>query len=536
MNLKLNCILMSLVLLAVACSGGTGPGQADSPSSEGESGATSTSPGTSTTGSTLTGDVAVTGAAPQVELTDCRFNTPPGTKPVCGTLEVPLDHAVPGGPSTILRFAVFPATNRSGSRPDPVVYLDGGPGGHTLDLVEFLYEPVLSYLNDDRDVIVFDQRGVGLSEPALECPDLLPATLDNLDVTDEVAFKAYDDVLRRCHTRLAEVTDLSLYNSAQSASDVDSLRAALGYAEWNLLGISYGTRLALTVMRDHPQGVRSVILDSTVPIELDGVASIPASGRRAFEALSASCANDLDCSSAFPDLEQALFDTADALDASPLFSSVVDVLGDPRVSHPERIVGQDLFDVTFSALYDAEQARMVPTMIDELRRGDTRTFDNLNLLNLLNLHFISIGMFISVDCHEEVPFSSPEKVAAAMTGNPRYDALARGPGTQGPGAFETCGYWQAGTAPPIENQPVSSDIPTLVLAGELDPITPPADGRRVSGELSNSTFLEFPGMGHGVSPSPCGHEVVSSFLETLSDVSDESCISGLSPLDFPPLR
>ena len=538
MNLKITRILVALALMATACSSGTRTDDADPPpaTTDGRDAATASSADLADP-PTLPGDgVTPSGDLSDLEITSCRFDVPPGTSPVCGALEVPLDHADPEGETITLRFAVFSATDRSAARPDPVVYLDGGPGGHTLDLVRFLYDPVLSYLNTDRDVIVFDQRGVGLSEPALECPELLPASLQNLDVADEVAFKAIETALRQCHARLAGETDLSLFNSAQSAADVDTLRAALGYSEWNLLGISYGTRLALTVMRDHPAGVRSVVLDSTVPIELDGVAAIPAGGRRAFRALSASCAADTDCSSVFPDLEQALFDTADALDASPLFSSVVDVLDDPRVSYPERIVGQNVFDVTFSALYDADQARLVPTMIDELRRGDTRTFDNLNLLNLLNLHFISIGMFISVDCNEEVPFSSPEKVTAAMTGNARYDALARGPGTQGPGAFETCAYWNAGTAPPIENQPVTSDIPTLVLAGELDPITPPADGRRVAGELSNSTFLEFPGTGHGVSPSACGHEVVTAFLETLSDVSDEPCLSGLSPLDFPPLR
>ncbi len=534
MSLKFHCMLISLALLAVACSGGAGDDSANPfPTSEGTDGQTSPASGDTASPPTL---ADLGGDTSDVEVTSCRFDVPPGTHPACGTLTVPLDHSAPDGPTIALRFAVFPAANRSTARPDPVVYLDGGPGGHTLDLVQFLYDPVLSYLNDDRDVIVFDQRGVGLSEPALECPELLPASLENLDVSDEIAFKALDEALRACHSRLAGQTDLSVYNSAQSASDVDSLRAALGYRQWNLLGISYGTRLALTVMRDHPEGVRSVILDSTVPVELDGVSSIPASGRRAIRALATSCSADDDCASVFPDLEAALFDTADALDASPVFTTVVDVLGDPRVSYPERIEGQDLFDVTFSALYDADQARLVPTMIQELARGETRTFDNLNLLNLLNLHFISIGMFISVDCHEEVPFSSPEKVTAAMTGIPRYDALARGPGTQGPGAFETCGYWDAGVAPEVENQPVVSDIPTLVLAGELDPITPPTDGSRVASELTDAVFVEFPGVGHGVSPTPCGHDLVTAFIETLSDVSDEECLSGLTSLDFPALR
>ena len=199
---------------------------------------------------------------------NCPFTPPRGTDPTCGYVSVPERRDRPDGRRIRLSVAVFPAL--AAEKHPPLVYLEGGPGGEALDGLPFTYEEVFSFLNEERTVVVFDQRGVGFSDPSLSCPELVDLDFELLDEdlsTDEWLARRLP-VLDGCRERWVDGgVDFSAYNSAESAADVADLRLTLGYDEWDLYGLSYGTRLALTVMRDHPEGVRSVVLDSTYPPE-----------------------------------------------------------------------------------------------------------------------------------------------------------------------------------------------------------------------------------------------------------------------------
>ncbi len=472
------------------------------------------------------------GYQPRFESAACQFEQPPGYSPECGYLVVPQDRENPDGPEVRLHVAVFPAESDLRA-PDPVVYLEGGPGGEALEVLNLVFEDRFAPFLIRRDVIVFDQRGTGYSEPSLACEpyrDLGFEMLDDLLEPEESLALEYD-VLAGCRDQyLADGVDLNQYNSADSAADLADLRTALGISEWNLYGISYGTRLALTAMRDHPEGIRSVILDSSYPPEVDGVASIPANAARAFDVLFAGCAADNACAEAFPDLERRLFDLVDRLDASPISVPVVDVF--TGRDYTAVLTGGDLLGVIFQALYDESLIRSIPQLIDQVEQDDYRDLGNLLSLFIANGEFFSVGMHASVQCYEEVPFSDPEATREATGQYPYMARIVEGSITQSTSAWEFCEMWGTGPGDPIEAEPVSSDIPAVVLAGEYDPITPPADGAAVARRLPNATYLEFPGLGHAVTSAECPRSIVIAFLDDPTGPLDLSCRNEMGEPDF----
>ena len=192
--------------------------------------------------------------APRFEKTECWFKEPAGHDVECGWVIVPEDHARPEGKTIKLAVARF-KSDASQPEPDPVIYLEGGPGGSALksytSQFDFLFGPLL----EKRDVVLFDQRGTGYSQPALACPEYNQAVIDMLpkDMTAAESETVANKALLACRDRLVkEGVNLDMYNSAQNAADIEALRQALGYDQVNLYGISYGTRLALTALRDAP--------------------------------------------------------------------------------------------------------------------------------------------------------------------------------------------------------------------------------------------------------------------------------------------
>ncbi|TMB97296.1 MAG: alpha/beta hydrolase [Chloroflexi bacterium] len=443
----------------------------------------------------------------------CPFTTPTGRSVTCGYLRVPENRAKrDNGRIVRLAVAVFKTSNPQ-PKPDPVVYLNGGPGGDTLEMVPYAFEAFFEPFLGDRDLILLDQRGAGLSEPSLDCPEnreAIYATLDK-DLSVDEAVARDIDAVNKCRDRLTKLrVDLPAYNSAENASDVDDLRVALGYDQWNLYGASYGTRLALTVMRDHPQGVRSVILDSTVPLEADLYADLPAGLARSLDRLFSACAADRFCAGTYPNLESVFYQTAAQLDREPAHVRATDPISLRTFS--DVVVNGDTFVSTiFQGLYSEQAIPVLPEAIYETAAGNYGLLAQVLGNSLTDVDIISTGMYLSVQCSEEVPFSSAEKVQAAAANFPaltsRFDYDSRF-------YFSVCPAWVSVPPADKENQPVNSGIPTLVTAGEFDPITPPSWGQQVAGALSHSYFFQFPGLGHGVATSgDCPTSITLAFLD-----------------------
>ena len=194
----------------------------------------------------------------------------------CGHLIAPEDRSRADGRTVRLAVAVLKATGEAPAS-DPFVHLSGGPGGRLLETGMQLYTPEFAApIQAKRDLVFFDQRGVGLSRPKLDCPEYVAAVRASYAVSATVEEETAQTMtaLRACRERLVgEGVNLSAYTSAASAADLQDLMIALGYDRWNIYGISYGTRLALTAMRDTPEHIRSVVLDSTLPVHANNVAN-----------------------------------------------------------------------------------------------------------------------------------------------------------------------------------------------------------------------------------------------------------------------
>ncbi|HEX2622079.1 MAG TPA: alpha/beta fold hydrolase, partial [Phototrophicaceae bacterium] len=279
---------------------------------------------------------------------DCPVEIPEDQTVDCGTLTVPEDRAVQNSPKITLAVAIIRSPNGN-PQPDPFVYLEGGPGGSAIDGIDAWYDTVYG---ENRDMILIDQRGTGYSQPFLGCPETLDLPEDANDL--EYA-EACRDALKD------EGVNLAAYTSAASAADINDLRIALGYDQINLYGISYGTRLALTVMRDFPQGIRSVVLDSTYPPQVAGYDEEAINADRAFKVLFDGCAKNSACNSAYPDLEKHFYDAVDQLNKQPV---TVD-LGEGD----QDFTGDDLINLIFDSLYDTSMIPYLPAIIDEGGQG-----------------------------------------------------------------------------------------------------------------------------------------------------------------------
>jgi pimeloyl-ACP methyl ester carboxylesterase len=466
---------------------------------------------------------------PRFEEAACEFEVPEGRDVECGYLIVAEDRDDPANERTIsLHVAIF-ASESSQPADEPVVYLEGGPGGDALEAIPFAFEDRFSPFLADYTFIMFDQRGTGYSSPSLACPENTELMLELLDdiLTDEEAQAENLEMLGECRARLLdEGVNLDIYNSAESAADVDDLRRALGYEQLNLYGISYGTRLAQTVMRDFPEGVRSVILDSSYPIAADLTAELPANASRAFETFFAGCAADPDCAGAFPDLETRFYELVAALDEQPITVPVFYLFD--RENYEAALRGDDLISIVFQGLYSAEIIPLLPQLIADVEAGDYELLSTLLSNFILNNDFSSLGMYYAVQCAEEVPFAGEELLDEVE--NERLRDYYEGGAAE---EAEACALWNVPAAAEQENEAVSSDIPTLVLAGEYDPITPPAWGEQVAAALGSATYLEFPGLGHGVSVDhPCPLQITLDFLAAPEDEPDPGCIAEMAGPSF----
>jgi pimeloyl-ACP methyl ester carboxylesterase len=243
------------------------------------------------------------GYEPRFERAPCPDQLPALETARCGFLVVPEDRSEPDGPKIRVAIAIVPAVARKPAS-EPLVYLEGGPGGTAFFESQRLVD---IGFNETHDLILVEQRGTFFSEPFLACPVIDEFNFRALNRRSTTASTRHRHVAatRACRKQLvAQGVNLSAYNTTENAADVADLRRALGYTQWNIFGVSYGSNLALTLMRDHPEGIRSVVLDSTVPPQINKLPEFWPNARDAFDDLFRACAEQADCRESFSDLEQ----------------------------------------------------------------------------------------------------------------------------------------------------------------------------------------------------------------------------------------
>lgn len=463
---------------------------------------------------------------PRFEPSPCMFPLPldvtEGVDVQCGYLTVPLNHAQPSGPTIQLAVAIIKSKEAS-PKPDPLVMAQGGPGGSTIDTYA---EQLLtrSRLRTDRDIILFDQRGTLYSRPALMCTEIDQLTLDTLDkdLSPEESARLSMQATTECRQRLVEEgIDLSAFDSLENAADIESLRLALGYEKINLYGVSYGTMLAQHTMRLYPQGLRSVILDGVVPLQTNFILEVPRTMDSAFTHLFETCASDTACNKEFPDLEKVFFEVVDKLNQSPATVPMQDT--ETYTTHDALIDGDSFQSGLFQLLYVSSIIPALPRMIYDAQKGNFEFFARILAIIIFD-RTSAYGMYYSVLCAEDADYN-PNDVNLSGVRPKIAELEGRGPKEM----LDTCKMWNVEPLDASADQPISSDIPTLLLSGAFDPITPPEFAQSAAEKLSNSYLVTFPTGSHGQAlEGGCQDNLILAFLENPDQQPDTRCISGLS--------
>jgi pimeloyl-ACP methyl ester carboxylesterase len=459
----------------------------------------------------------------------------------CGYVTAPLKHAEPDGPTIQLAVVILPAVDAD-KEPDPLFIAQGGPGGSTIGTyADFLITEPNSRQSTNRDIVLWDQRGTLYSKPPLLCPEVSQADLSNALADAAPASDAEDsEPYQACGTRLAgEAGDLSAFNSSENADDIETLRVALGYDQINFYGVSYGTELGQFIMRQQPGHLRSVILDAVVPLDYNLLTEPAFAKERIAEKYFDACAADARCNAAFPNLAQRYLALVDRLNAEPVDVSVstVELLGGQV--YQVKLTGSMLESALYASLY-SNVHDLVPLIIDEADKGNYVFVTGTLLPSILFDDTFATGMHLAVACAERGD-TDPGAVDYSMI-NPR---LAEEERQSAEAELSICKSWGIELLPRTDLEPIVSDIPTLLLSGDFDPITPPEYAAKLLPTLSNGRHVIFPGGEHGQAvTNSCANDIIGSFLDTPTGEIDVSCadkpvsnfLTAEDVISLPPLK
>ena len=461
------------------------------------------------------------------ERAECWFDSPipllPGPEFECGYVSVPERHDKPEGPVIRLPVAILRATTDT-PYPDPLFMAQGGPGGDAFGIFPILIGQNANVLN--RDIVIFNQRGTRYAEPSLLCTESFDASEEILELSSDEADARSLAALSACYDRLTEDgIDLSAYNSVENAADIEAIRLALGYDEYNYYGVSYGTLLGLHLMRDQPQYLRSVILDGVVPTNVNFILHVAANTDRVFSNIIQTCENDENCAAEYPNLEQRFFALVKTMNESPTMIAIKDPETGNRVQ--ARLDGDALVDVLFQAFYLPDSYAIFPKLVANLEDGDYTFIRGIWPLFAFD-RTISEGMYFSVICAEDAGFNLSD---ANVDGIRPY--FANGVEEELQSYLDACEIWQVDQLPASVNDAVNSEVPALLLSGFYDPITPPEFADVVAESLLNAYVFVEPTGSHGVAfDNACTNEILRQFLENPLQHPDTSCESEIVPTEF----
>ncbi len=523
---------------------------------------------TTTTAETASAESSVTGSSepvprtsgvPRVEESKCAATVPTNSRVRCLTLVVPESRGVAAdGSDRLVRLpvAIVAATDPSKRVADPVLWIDYDAGdGFVGGRVRNFTEESLS-LNENRDVITLDLRGSGLAEPSLACPEVTALNTGvfaaEIDETSPEGRAMRLDAIKQCHDRLAaDGVNLSAYASEDAARDLEDLRVALGLKQWNIVAGEYGSKLAQILARDFPDSVRTVVVNSTpVPLQADWFADLAPNASRAWTALVDKCKADTGCAQAFPDLAGRLASEVADLATNPHHYDAVLLAGgehDPFLMTADRLLSYVRFygrDSNF--LGDLPRSIAVPSGgpsdllhtldpdnpgVVEYQASDTYGPAAWGLWEPFPQNAdttwgsYSLGAHLSAVCRDEAPFTDSARLAAAA------EVPMFGPFLGHHADLDACNVWTVDPAPAEANQAAQSDVPFLVLSGDLDTISSPAWAHEFADALSAVQIIEFPDLGtqptggQQTTAQTCARQLRDAFLAAPTTPVDQSCVA-----------
>lgn len=410
-----------------------------------------------------------------------------------------------------LRVARLEATTNN-AKEDPLFFLAGGPGQAATEAYPGL-AGVFAKLNATRDIVLIDQRGTGESAP-LDCP------IDEQTMALDFSSVDLAALARQCLAGLDH--DPRYFLTDHAAADIDVVRRHYGYETINLVGVSYGTRLAQRYVSLYPEHIRTLLLDGVVPNQLALGTEHAINLQRVIDRLLERCTNEPDCAAVFPDLAQT-FDRLEQQVEQPLEIEV----RNPKTGRKERTTFDHatLGFVVRLLSYSTETQSLLPLLVHRAaNEGDFEPLvaQAMMIANSLGEQ-ISRGLELAILCAEDVPhFSIPEGTERSLLGTLLIEA-----------AEEQCQAWPDAAVPEDRRHALSSDVPTLLLSGELDPVTPPSYGETVASSLSKGRHLVVAGQGHNVLPRGCVPMLVTQFIETGDALDlDTACLDVMGPMPF----
>lgn len=436
-----------------------------------------------------------------------------GGKALCGTYEVFENRETRSGRKLALRIVLLPATGPA-REPDPVFYLSGGPGEGATEAAS-APELVHSPLRTLRDLVFVDTRGTGGSNP-LSCHIWGDGT--RLDHTFPL------DAAIACRDELRKKADLTRYTTAAAMDDVDDVRRHLGYGKVNLIGGSYGTYAAQIFLVRHPEAVRSVVLSGVAKPGEPAPLYHARNAQHALELLARDCAAEPACHAAFPHFPEEVSTVLDRLERQPVRV---------QVTHPETgkpvtvlLTRTAAAEALRFALYNPQQARAVPLRVHLAAQGNYRQLATPAVeIRAVLQQEIALGLLFSVTCAEDLPRIDPREIPAVTRGTFYGDERVRD-------QLAVCAVWPHAPLPPGSGDLVHSDVPTLLLSGERDPVTPPADAAQVAKGFPHGLWVLIPHGTHNGSGN-CEERVVADFVKRGSaDGLDVACMKTAQAVPF----
>ena len=411
-----------------------------------------------------------------------------GVRAQCGTISVPENPRLPNGRKLDLGFALVPSQK---SHPDALFVLAGGPGVGATNMTSWAVE---TFAAGERDIVLVDARGTGRSHP-LTCDDP-PAAFSDLFEPSRV---------EACRDKVAKNADLAQYTTRNLVEDLEAVRKELGYRKVTLYGTSYGTRVAQEYMRRYPKSVRAAILDGVVPPSLAMPSNYADYSQRSLTRVLALCKADAACAAAYPELDA---DLAKMLAAA---EQGVTIGKDP--------LARGFFGEAFrNFLYSPDVYVKLPHAIHAAANGDWAPYGEMATRYARGIRTLNLGFFLSVTCTEDLPRVDEAKVreasAGTVLGTYRLDQQ-----------LGACKVWPRGEADPASFTPLRSSIPTLLVSGEHDPVTPPEYGDEVARTLTRALHVVIPAGSHSGDTGGCLEKITSEFIREGSVAAlDVSCV------------
>ncbi len=466
---------------------------------------------------------------PTFEETECMYDVPTGLTEgediFCGWVTAPM---YPDGNSaeTVTLPIVRIASVAENPAPDPLMILLGGPGQDMSTVLPIFGDefPVWDFMLDRQDVILFDQRGMGQSTPSLACP------FEQVGEDGEVSDANIGFELLRCGSELKNSgIDPTAFTTKNNAADIEAIRVAMGYDEVNLYGISYGSKLALSAVRDYPESIRSTIISSPLPLENNPFADQTIGFNNALEQLWDACANDPVCAEANPDPARDFLRANERLKSQPMALVATDPLTGESMEIP--VDNYQFMQILYLGVFIGDFVPLVPYLVTTVAEGDDSILQMFGP-SILAGGGASLGAMFTYFCQDEIPFSPEEEsnqaIASVDLPAPFTDGSWISLGDQ---AYVICQMWDMPEADPIEAEAVSSDEPMLILTGSFDPITPANNGDVVAANFPNSQLVNFTAQGHDPATyvPDCSGPMMLDFLDDPGTEVDASCADASIP-------